>query len=339
VTRGRFENQLHVVAEDDEDARAQLVAALERDRADRGLDVARARAEADSLPVPDVPLRPPPERREQSIDPTTWRSAAELDRTERAIEAKLARDLRSLRVPLLLSDEQRALKNRIDREAVTAAWEEAARHRGEAERLESGRDELVKQATADYLAARSDARMIAAGPGLLHHRASRLAAASARRDDIALRWREPMLPQAGWIDEAVSGKARDAVARMLNPPIRRHLAEADKDEKRAARIEAEMAWRERSHERAVRFNREVGEYRQQLIAKAARDRAALEDARAVREESIAEMAPEDVALADTARDALLDHSGPQRPTARQPAHFSPEHQPVHWERSGPEFGM
>jgi hypothetical protein len=73
----------------------------------------------------------------------------------------------------LLSDEQRALKNRIDRKAVTAVRGEAARHRGEAERLESGRDELVIQATADYFAAPSDARVIAAGAGLLHHRASR----------------------------------------------------------------------------------------------------------------------------------------------------------------------
>ncbi|HTW97604.1 MAG TPA: hypothetical protein VMD59_02445 [Acidimicrobiales bacterium] len=108
TTRGRFENQLHIVAEDDDDARAKLVAALERDRADRGLDVAQARAETDSVPVSDVPVRRSPEHRRISTDPTTWRSAAELDRAERAIDAKLAHDLRLHRVPPLLSDEQRA---------------------------------------------------------------------------------------------------------------------------------------------------------------------------------------------------------------------------------------
>jgi conjugative relaxase-like TrwC/TraI family protein len=197
VTRGRYENQLHVVAEDDEDARTKLIAALERDRADRGLDVARARVEVDSVPVPDVPVRRSSEHRRISIDPTSWRSAAELDRAERTIEARLARDLRSLRVPPLVSDDQRALKNQIDREAVAVARKEAAWHRGEAACLETGRDELVRQASAEYLAARDDARVIAAGPGLLRHRAARLVAASARRDEIAQRWREPCPSRRG----------------------------------------------------------------------------------------------------------------------------------------------
>jgi hypothetical protein len=53
------------------------------------------------------------------------------------------------------------------------------------------------------------------------------------------------------------------------------------------------------------------------------------------------MAPEDVALADAARDAVLDRSGPRRPPARQRAPFSPEPEwhPVHVERGGPELGM
>jgi hypothetical protein len=127
---------------------------------------------------------------------------------------------------------------------------------------------------------------------------------------------------------------------MLDPPIRQHLAEAVKEEKRAARIEAEVARRERSHERALRFNSEVADYRQELIAQAARDRATVDDARAVREESIAEMAPEEVALAD-ARDAVLGRAVAQRSAARQ-AHFSPEPEwlpPAHVERGGPEIGM
>lgn len=44
MTRGRTENTLHVVAEDMADARAQFIAAMERDRADRGLTDATRRA-------------------------------------------------------------------------------------------------------------------------------------------------------------------------------------------------------------------------------------------------------------------------------------------------------
>lgn len=44
MTRGRNENLLHVVAEDQAEARAQFVAAMERDRADRGLADATQRA-------------------------------------------------------------------------------------------------------------------------------------------------------------------------------------------------------------------------------------------------------------------------------------------------------
>lgn len=46
MTRGRTQNLLHVVAADLDDARAQFIAALERDRADRGLSVASRAARA-----------------------------------------------------------------------------------------------------------------------------------------------------------------------------------------------------------------------------------------------------------------------------------------------------
>ena len=86
TTRGRFENTVHLVGGDLDDARDQLVAAMQRDRADRGLDAARRRAEHQATPVHAPAVH-------QTIDPTTWHSAAELDRRARAIEARLRNDL------------------------------------------------------------------------------------------------------------------------------------------------------------------------------------------------------------------------------------------------------
>src|SRR5699024_4880990 len=42
ATRGREDNTIHIVADDLEDAKAQFITTLTRDRADRGLDQARA---------------------------------------------------------------------------------------------------------------------------------------------------------------------------------------------------------------------------------------------------------------------------------------------------------
>jgi hypothetical protein len=58
MTRGRHINRLHIVAGDVGDAREQFVAALERDRADRGLIVAtQAARESVAGLVPDGPVR------------------------------------------------------------------------------------------------------------------------------------------------------------------------------------------------------------------------------------------------------------------------------------------
>src|SRR5699024_6854568 len=42
ATRGRHDNTIHIVADDYQDAKAQFITAMTRDRADRGLDQARA---------------------------------------------------------------------------------------------------------------------------------------------------------------------------------------------------------------------------------------------------------------------------------------------------------
>jgi hypothetical protein len=90
--------------------------------------------------------------------------------------------------------------------------------------------------------------------------------ASARRAEIAQRRREARLPDAGETDDAVVRQARGRRrSDARHRPVRQHLAEADEGEKHAAGIEAEM-WRDRSHGPALRFNREVADYRQELIA-------------------------------------------------------------------------
>jgi hypothetical protein len=98
VTRGRHTNVVHLVATDVADARAQLVAALGRDRSDRGLDIARARAETEAVPVASTG----PE-----VEVDRWVTAAELDAAARRIERELLAALASvpMAAPVVGEDE------------------------------------------------------------------------------------------------------------------------------------------------------------------------------------------------------------------------------------------
>ncbi|WP_436327146.1 MobF family relaxase [Brevibacterium sp. FAM 27836] len=79
MTRGREMNRLHVVAEDMADARAQFIEAMERDRADRGLDHAtRAAQEAVRGLTADGPVR--------LVTDELARLDREAERAERAAE-------------------------------------------------------------------------------------------------------------------------------------------------------------------------------------------------------------------------------------------------------------
>jgi conjugative relaxase-like TrwC/TraI family protein len=126
ATRGRYDNRLHLVAEDREDARVQLVAALRRDRADRGLEVARARAEAEASPivrppehlpepVSSEPERDLPEPRPPEplvIDPAHWRTEAELDRMERQAELRFILGMRTMHPVAVMPDDERQRSRR-----------------------------------------------------------------------------------------------------------------------------------------------------------------------------------------------------------------------------------
>ncbi|HEY4558942.1 MAG TPA: MobF family relaxase [Enteractinococcus sp.] len=57
ATRGRHDNTIHIVADDTEDAKAQFITALTRDRADRGLDQAREEL-AQQLPRHTMAVHP-----------------------------------------------------------------------------------------------------------------------------------------------------------------------------------------------------------------------------------------------------------------------------------------
>ena len=180
ATRGRYDNTLHVIADDAEDARQQIIVAAGRDRADRGLDVARTLAEAEAAAVPTPPERPVPPR---AFDPADWRTGAELDAQARQVEARLAAGLRTLQEVAVMADDQREQDNQADRAAAAAARRQAVWHREEVERIAAGRDQLVHTAAVEYLAARDDARTIAAGPGLFGRKAHQVEAAppGARR--------------------------------------------------------------------------------------------------------------------------------------------------------------
>jgi hypothetical protein len=371
ATRGRYENVLHIVAEDAEEARQKLIAAAERDRADRGLDVARQRAEADAVPVPrrdPAPRRepPPPEPQrpgaaaEQAIiervqrqraarervlapdDETTWRSTAELDAMATRIERQLASNLRAVREVPVMSDAERERENDADRQRAADARAEAAWHRGEIERIEARRAELVEQATADYFAAREAARAIAAGPGRLHRLAAAVEDAQSEHDALARRWSERQLPGTQWTDATVRHSAEEAVQRIVGPEVHQHAAATAESERAAVDFGQKVDRRERDHDSAVRTNEQVARRRAVIVRSADRERSSLAELREAREERAETMTPEEVATADATRDALLKDRERElrREHQRDQARHAPEVQPPtpHIERGGPSLG-
>ena len=353
ATRGRYENTLHVVAEGLDQARDALVAALGRDRADRGLDAARARAEADAdalavaaLGPPSGQPAPPPPKPE--IDPANWRSVAELDADAKAVEARLALGLRRWREVLVVPDEERQQKDREDLAAAAEARARAAWQRAEAERTAARRPELVEAATADYFRARDDARTVEAGPGRLGRKAAKVEAAQARWAETARRWSDRQLPGWRWPDDAVRAAASGAAEQVVATALRYHRTEADREDLVATRLGLQVIDRAGDHQAATGTNVLNRARREALVAAVERDRARIARNRAVRAERAEAMAPEEVARADHARDALLEDLARQRQAAhwekqaRRAAlhqHLSPHLDPRHLDRGGPDFGL
>jgi exodeoxyribonuclease V alpha subunit len=337
ATRGRYDNTLHLVAEDREDARAQLVAALGRDRADRGLDVARARAEADASRTvrplePDPPTLP-------AIDPAQWRSEAELDRMERQIEVRHSLGMSAMRPVAVMDDDERQRANEADRAAAAAAHQEAAAQRAEADRIAATKDDLTARASADYLAAREDARIIEAGPGRFGRKAAQVEEARDHRAEVARRWSDPQLPGSRWTDDAVRGRAAAAAERMVDADARPHRVQAARADKVAEEHERAVARRDSDRESAIWMNNSNAKNRAILLARVERDRAIITEARELRGQVASTMSPQEVRTLDQERDALRVAQERQRRLEEQQDAGMANERYRSIERDGPGLGL
>jgi exodeoxyribonuclease V alpha subunit len=301
ASRGRWQNTVHVVADGPEEAKDVLAAAVRRDRSDRGLDAARARAEAEAL-------RPTPKRQGGPVAvPEGWRSAAELQQALRKVDIILARELaRAAPVPVMDEDVWRA-EAEADRAIAaqgraTAAWYEA-----EAARAVARRDEALETAQAEFFQARGDARTIAAGPGRFGRRAERVREAEGRRAETAERWRGycSQLPGERWPDETVAQVATSAVDARLAHQLRFCEAEINKASHAARLAEERIAQRDSRREKALAHNQLSATRGQELEASAQVSLAELVEQRRA---MTAGLAPEEVRAIDAARDAQLEHA-------------------------------
>lgn len=246
MTRGQETNRLHVVAADVDDAREQFVAALERDRADRGLVAAtEAAREAIVGLVADGPVR--------VVNTARARLTEQIERADREA-AKWEQAVTALDRQRV---EQRAEADE-QQEAVAAADARAAEVRAEVA------TPLIEQATADgtaYLTGRErmwEAQTAHGQAGRLRKRAAGRAATEAvethRATEDAVRRCWGSLPAGAsgvepWA-EKVAGNQADADPRVTE-----------------TRQEAEHAHRERTR-LAERHLRESTILRQQVLGSA-----------------------------------------------------------------------
>lgn len=210
MTRGQQSNKLHVVAADVDDAREQFVAALERDRADRGLVAAtQAAVQAVAGLAADGPVR--------VVNTERGRLVSQIERAERQAE--------KWEQALVALDRQRqAHRAEADKreEVVAAADVRAAQVRAEVSAP------LIEQATIDgtaYLTGWDrlrETQAARASAGRLRKRAASRAATEAadthRLTEDAVRRRWGGLPTGtGGLEpwaEKVAGKQADADPRV-----------------------------------------------------------------------------------------------------------------------------
>ena len=335
ASRGRWENTVHVVAEGLEEAREVLAGAVRRDRADRGLDAARARAEAQSL----EPARGQPG---PVAVPEGWLSAAELDAALRRVEAYLSVELSWQHVQPVADEGTWRAETAPERARADAAWAEAARYRAEAARWgqAAARAELLGQAKAEFSRAREDAQVVAAGPGAFGRRAERVREAERRLYDLPARWGSP-LPERWGKKDIAQAAAHAAEARQAQE-VGTCEAGAAKAAGVARVTDARLARRETERSEALAFNQAVRERRARLVAQAGVTRAALVEER---QRLVKGLAPEDVQAFDAAREAEraeLAQAREGQERARQARPLVPDHRHDHrrgLDRGGQGLGM
>ena len=332
ASRARWENTLHVVAEGPEEARDVLAAALRRDRADRGLDAARARAEAEALRLA------PKRQRGLVVVPEGWRSPAELQEALRQVRSTLARELaRAAPVPVADEATWRA-ETEADRAVAeqgrsTAAWYEA-----QAAQAVAGRDEAMHGARAEFFGAREDARVVAAGPGRFGRRAQLVREAEQRLAETAERWRGyyTQLPGERWPDHAVAQVATSAVDARLAHQLRYYEAEGGKAAHAAQLAEDRTAGRDARRKKALAHNEVAVSRRLGLEASAETARAKPVEARRA---MTAGMAPEDVQAIDAARDTQLKQARAREELAARQARQLQQGRDRGFDRGGPGLGF
>lgn len=292
ATRGRYANTLHVVAGAREEALELVAAAGRRDRADRGLDEARSRARAQALSV----LRDPG---------NLWRTEEELEGDAASIEWRLREALAGMHDFPVMDPAEVARADAADAARAKRAGDLASWHQGQMEALGASRPRLVEEARTALHGARSDARIVSAGPGLLGRRGAQVREAQARLGDVASRWGLESLPGPQWNDQALAHAAHQAVERALNPRLNHHLAEADKAAQEAHLAEWAISDRRRRQDLAMQINQANASRREVIERGAQEERERLARMAAMRAAIARAMTPEQVEALDAARQAHL----------------------------------
>ena len=242
-----------------------------RDRADRGLEVARTRAQSEAVAVP---ARAEPRLGRPTLRPGRLAHRGRARPPRPGSKPAWPPGLRTLREVAVIPDDQRQRDNQADRAAAVEARQRAARYRAEAERIAAGRDQLVHTAIADYFAARDDARIIDAGSGRLHRKASQVEAAHARREETAWRWAEPQLPGSAWTDQAVqAGRPARRPTGPSVPPSLPTGPRPSREEATAAGLDRRVTSRDHHQQTAIETNQHHARRRDALIAAVEADRA------------------------------------------------------------------
>ncbi len=342
ATRGRYENTVHVVAEDAEGAHQRLVAAMGRDRADRGLDVARSRAEADAEVVRhtdpligagagagagagvdvgvdaagggasdkgfdvEVPTSNQLEAL-RHIAVERWRTEEELRTEAEQIEVVFFTQIEALGDDdAVLDRAEHARRDEADRVLAQSARRQAADARTTAVHLDAARAEVALAVGQDLFAARDAARTAADPPGLTRSRQIRhVEVARQVLGEIAERLGLDLsgLPAADASDSAMAASITAVAAAVVDRQVAEAAARAEAADTEAAAADARISARGAEQRRCVEANDVRRQARQTIVADTETARAVLSAREADRAHAAAIIGPQLTATLDMVRSA------------------------------------